>query len=256
MKTHIQRLVAVGAAAAMGLAACGGGSSGSGDGQAEGPAEHPPNILFVVMDDVGIDQMAAFGYGGATAPSMPNIGAVAAAGVRFRNTWSMPECSPGRAAFFLGRYPTRTRIYQAIGPNDLANSQVSPYEVTVPKLLKRANYESAMFGKFHLAGPENNEAGNATPSVLGWDHFHGWIGGLPGSIDSTAGGIATERPMPAASCRARPPAARTRGPATRPTTAARRSAAPRPRRMRPACNACPRAASSCPTRAAARRPPR
>ncbi|WP_338615974.1 sulfatase-like hydrolase/transferase [Pigmentiphaga sp. CHJ604] len=192
MRRYI-RMAAMGAVAITLLAACGGGSSGGGDGQAEGPGTRPPNILFVVMDDVGIDQMSAFGYGGATAPSMPNINAVAAAGVRFRNTWSMPECSPGRAAFFLGRYPTRTRIYQAIGPNDLANSQVSPYETTVPKLLKRANYESAMFGKFHLAGPENNEAGNATPSVLGWDHFYGWIGGLPASIDSTAGGIAAEK---------------------------------------------------------------
>lgn len=145
------------------------------------------------MDDVGIDQMASFGYGGATPPSMPNMDAVAAAGVRFRNTWSMPECSPGRAAFFLGRYPFRTNIYQAIGPSDVANSQVSPYDITAPKLLKKANYESAMFGKFHLAGPENNEAGNATPSVLGWDHFYGWVGGLPGSVDTTAGGVAPEK---------------------------------------------------------------
>ena len=172
------------ACAVLTLASCGGGNSPA-------PAkDQPANILFVVMDDVGIDQMASFGYGGATGPKMPNMDAVAAAGVRFRNTWSMPECSPGRAAFFLGRYPFRTQIYQAIGPNDVANTQVSPYDMTAPKLLKQANYESAMFGKFHLAGPENNEAGNATPSVLGWDHFYGWIGGLPGSIDTTAGGVA------------------------------------------------------------------
>lgn len=172
------------ACAVLTLASCGGGNSPA-------PAkDQPANILFVVMDDVGIDQMASFGYGGATGPKMPNMDAVAAAGVRFRNTWSMPECSPGRAAFFLGRYPFRTQIYQAIGPNDVANTQVSPYDMTAPKLLKQANYESAMFGKFHLAGPENNEAGNATPSVLGWDYFYGWIGGLPGSIDTTAGGVA------------------------------------------------------------------
>ncbi|WP_299450517.1 sulfatase-like hydrolase/transferase [uncultured Pigmentiphaga sp.] len=187
----IQYLAATGVAALMGLAACGGSSDGGGPD--DGPGASAPNILFVVMDDVGIDQMAAFGYGGATPPSMPNMTAVADAGLRFRNTWSMPECSPGRAAFFLGRYPTRTGIYQAIGPNDLANSQVSPYEVTVPKLLKRANYESAMFGKFHLAGPENNEAEYATPAVLGWDYFYGWLGGLPGSIDTTAGGVAPEK---------------------------------------------------------------
>lgn len=171
------------ACAVLALSSCGGsGGSGSGGGG--------PNILFVIMDDVGIDQMASFGYGGSSAPSMPNMDAVASAGVRFRNTWSMPECSPGRAAFFVGRYPLRTNIYQAIGPNDLAQSQVSPYDVTVPKLLKQAGYESGMFGKFHLAGPENNQAGHATPTVLGWDYFEGWVGGVPASIDTTAGGIA------------------------------------------------------------------
>lgn len=170
------------------LSACdSGGGSGSPDSAAT-----PPNILFVIMDDVGIDQMRAFGYGGLTPPHMPNMDAVAHAGLRFRNTWSMPECSPGRAAFFLGQYPHRTNIRQAIGPNDLAVSQVSPFATTAPKLLKQANYESAMFGKFHLAGPENNEAVNSTPAVLGWDYFYGWVGGLPGSVDTTAGGVAPD----------------------------------------------------------------
>src|SRR5690606_38857141 len=126
------------------------------------------------------------------APSMPSIDAIAEGGLRFRNTWSMPECSPGRSVLLTGRYPLRNNLYQALGPNDLANSQISPYEVTAPKLLRNANYESAMFGKFHLAGPENNAAENATPSVLGWDDFYGWTGGLPGSIDTTAGGVGDE----------------------------------------------------------------
>jgi len=183
-----KKLPVVLAAAAMAtLTAC---DSGTTVASADKPAT--PNILFVIMDDVGIDQMASFGYGGATPPHMPNMDVVAEAGLRFRNTWSMPECSPGRAAFFLGQYPLRTNIRQAIGPNDLAVSQVSPFDATAPKLLKKANYESAMFGKFHLAGPENNEAGNATPSVLGWDYFYGWVGGLPGSVDTTAGGVAPE----------------------------------------------------------------
>lgn len=140
------------------------------------------------MDDVGIDQMKVFGYGGDMWPMLPNINTVAQAGVRFRNTWSMPECSPGRAAMFVGRYPLRTGINQAIGPQDLANAHLSPYDVTAPKLLKRAGYESAMFGKFHLGGPENNQAENSMPSVLGWDYFYGWVGGLPGSNDKTVGG--------------------------------------------------------------------
>lgn len=171
------------------LAGCDGGGSGT---DRTPDTASSPNILFVIMDDVGIDQLQSFGYGGATPPHMPNMDAVAQAGLRFRNTWSMPECSPGRAAFFLGQYPLRTNIRQAIGPNDLAVSQVSPFVTTAPKLLKKANYESAMFGKFHLAGPENNEAGNSTPALLGWDYFYGWVGGLPGSVDTSAGGIASE----------------------------------------------------------------
>ena len=152
--------------------------------------ELPPNILLVVMDDVGIDQLTALGYGGVHPPSTPAINAIAEQGVRFRNTWSMPECSPGRVALFAGRYPLRTNVYQAIGPNDLANSQVSPYELTAAKMLQNADYESAMFGKFHLAGPDFNPAENGTPAALGWDFFYGWTGGLPASIDTTAGGIA------------------------------------------------------------------
>ncbi|WP_245610649.1 sulfatase-like hydrolase/transferase [Xenophilus azovorans] len=169
----------------------GGGEQGGGGAPPDPatPQPSPPNILFVIMDDVGVDQMASFGYGGNTPPPMPNIDAVADAGIRFRNTWSMPECSPGRAAFFVGRYPLRTGMYQALGPNDLANSQLSPHDVTVPKLLKAAGYDSAMFGKFHLAGPEHNAAGNTTPAQLGWDYFYGWVGGLPGSIDTSAGGV-------------------------------------------------------------------
>jgi len=170
------------------LASCSGSSTGT--------VPDRPNILFVIMDDVGIDQMPSFGYGGATPPNMPNIDAVARAGLRFGNTWSMPECSPGRAAMFVGRYPLRTNIYQAIGENDLANSQLNPDDMTTPKLLRTAGYESGLFGKFHLAGPENYAAGNGTPGLLGWDYFYGWVGGLPASIDTTAGGVAPQGTYP------------------------------------------------------------
>ena len=59
----------------------------------------------------------------------------------FRNTWSMPACSPSRAVLFEGRYPMRTNVLAALGPNDLANSMVGPFEMTAPKLLKERDYE-------------------------------------------------------------------------------------------------------------------
>ena len=155
-----------------------------------------PNILFIIMDDVGIDQMSIFGYGGGTAPLTPNIDTVARAGVRFRNVWSMPECSPSRAIFFEGRYPLRTNVNSAILADDLANSQVSPFEVTTPKILKKAGYQNAMFGKFHLAGPENNPFGTSTPHVLGWDYFDGFLEGAPHPIDTSIGGQFTDTSNP------------------------------------------------------------
>src|ERR1700758_2697024 len=157
-------------------------------GQADAAKPSPPNILFIIMDDVGIDQMQIFGYGGGTPPLTPNIDAVARAGVRFRNVWSMPECSPSRAIFFEGRYPLRTNVFSAILSDDLANSQVSPFEVTTPRVLRTKNYTSGLFGKFHLAGPDNNEFTNMTPHVLGWDYFDGFIEGAPHTIDTTIGG--------------------------------------------------------------------
>jgi len=152
----------------------------------------PPNILFVIMDDVGIDQMRVFGYGGATPPSTPNLAEIASAGIRFRNTWAMPACTTSRAVFFDARFPFRTNVLGALGPADLANSMVSPYEMTTPKLLATKGYDSALFGKFHLALQGNNPAGYAMPYELGWNYFAGWLDetGDPSSIDKTAGGVA------------------------------------------------------------------
>ena len=66
------------------LTACGPNSSHA---PAEPPAPNPPNILFILTDDVGIDQFRAFGYGGPEAlnPAMPSIDRIAEAGVRFHN---------------------------------------------------------------------------------------------------------------------------------------------------------------------------
>src|SRR6201993_731138 len=155
------------------------GASSNTSDQSGGGRKSRPNILFIIMDDVGIDQMQIFGYGGGTPPLTPNINAVARAGVRFRNVWPMPECSPSRDIFFEGRYPLRTNDFSAILSDDLANSQVSPFEATTPKLLKRVGDQNGLFGKFHLAGPDNNPFGRSILHVLGWNYFDGFLEGAP-----------------------------------------------------------------------------
>ena len=156
---------------------------------------NPPNILFVIMDDVGIDQMETFGYGGENPPSTPNITTIADEGLRFRNVWSTPACSSSRALMFSGRFSLRTNVVNAIGTNDLANSMVSAFEVTVPKLLASRGYESALFGKNHMTLQENDPAGLAGPHAIGYDYAIYWSDptGDPSSIDTTAGGVAPDK---------------------------------------------------------------
>lgn len=156
-----------------------------------------PNILFIIVDDTGVDQYEAFGYGGAVPAQTSSINAIAEAGVRFRNTWSMPTCSPSRTTFFDGHYPFRNGTRNAIVSNDLANSQPSPYTLTTPKLLReQAGYTSALIGKMHLTGsdvnPANHPLGDGAMRELGWDYFAGYLDGAPYPIDTTAGGIAPE----------------------------------------------------------------
>ena len=171
---------------------------------ASSPEPNKPNILIIFTDDVGIDQLDTFGYGGlaatltgqtqataGNAAATPNIDAIADAGIRFRNTWAMPTCSVARSVLYTGRYPFRTNVLAAIGPEDLANSMTSPFEVTLPKILKKAGYTSGIFGKYHVGLQKNNPYKYKMIRSLGWDYFAGWYDetGDPTTIDTSAGGV-------------------------------------------------------------------
>ncbi|WP_255474804.1 hypothetical protein [Pusillimonas sp. ANT_WB101] len=62
------------------LASC---HSGDNVASSETPVQQSPNILFIVLDDLGVDQLPVFGYGGLTPAQTPNIDVIAHAGVRF-----------------------------------------------------------------------------------------------------------------------------------------------------------------------------
>ncbi|MBX6316868.1 sulfatase-like hydrolase/transferase [Pigmentiphaga sp.] len=172
--------------------------SGCSDGSKSEPvAEQKPNILFIVLDDFGLDQLTFYGYGGAAPPKTPNLAAIARAGVQFRNAWAMPTCTPTRASYFTGRYPSVTNVLNAVVSTDLANSEISPYEVTVPKLLRTQGYVSALIGKMHLTGSDLGTAanlpyGHQTMWKLGWDYFDGYLDGAPYPIDTRAGRTTVE----------------------------------------------------------------
>jgi len=147
----------------------------------------PPDILFIVIDDTGIDQWASFGWdakGVQRAPDTPVLDAITLSGVAFTNCWAMPECSPSRAAFFSGRLPMRTGVEAAITNGHLATSQLNTAEIMTPAILQKANYRCGFSGKWHTGEVPFDEA---QPVEMGWDAYMGnWFGFVPG-IDTTAG---------------------------------------------------------------------
>ncbi|TAJ20840.1 MAG: arylsulfatase, partial [Planctomycetota bacterium] len=67
------------------------------------------NVLMLLGDDVGVDKIGAYGEG-SQVPMTPNIDALAAGGVRFRNCWANATSSTTRATILTGRYSFRTGI--------------------------------------------------------------------------------------------------------------------------------------------------
>lgn len=159
----------------------------------------PTNILFIILDDVGGDQLSITNPSNPALARTPTIEALASQGVNFTNCWAMPECSPSRVSFFTGRYPARTGVGSPLTQTTLAQSQCSPFEVTAPRLLAQAGYRSALFGKFHLAQNEENPYGIGAPASVGFTHFNGTLLGGPPFIDETVAGQITD-PGAVASC--------------------------------------------------------
>jgi arylsulfatase A-like enzyme len=159
---------------------------------ASGPVGLPggatKDIIFIILDNVGVDQLTLYGYGGLTPPKMPNLARIAEQGVMFSNAWSMPQCSPSRAAFFAGRYPSRTGVTNAIASNHLPQTYLSSFEATLPRILHDAGYTSGLVGKYHL-GDLNDPAGTCAPVTRGFDAFIGNMTPGPPSADLTAGGV-------------------------------------------------------------------
>ena len=158
----------------------------------------PPNILVIVLDDFGIDQMSfpPFNWNAAPeAPTLPVLAEIASKGVSFTNFWATPECSPSRAAMLTGRHGFRTGVITAIVDPMLPVTQLHPSEITLPKLLRTTGYTSGMLGKYHLGGGDTNTPPGfgfeAPVTTAGLDFYDGYWD-LPPSVDSTLGGQAAE----------------------------------------------------------------
>lgn len=130
-----------------------------------------PNIIIIMTDDMGY---ADVGFNGCKDIPTPNIDRIANEGIRFDEGYvSFPVCGPSRAGFLTGRYQDRFGFTTnpSIDPNNpIAGLPIE--EETMAQVLKKANYNNAIIGKWHMGT-------NAVfhPLERGFDYFYGFLSG-------------------------------------------------------------------------------
>jgi len=108
-----------------------------------------PNIISILVDDVGYTELGSYGGGKLRGAPTPNLDKMAAQGMRFLQYYSEVACTPSRIAMITGRHPIRTGVIGVIFPGTV-NSGVPAEEVTTAELLSQAGYSTGMFGKWHV----------------------------------------------------------------------------------------------------------
>ncbi|AEI43519.1 arylsulfatase [Paenibacillus mucilaginosus KNP414] len=138
-----------------------------------------PNVVIILLDDLGFAQLGCYGSDIAT----PNIDALAAGGLRYNNFHTTALCSPTRAALLSGRNPHSVGLRSVLMadsgfPN--ARGRVSKSAALLSEILVENGYNTFAVGKWHLntsqeqsfSGPFDN-----WPLGRGFEHFYGFLGG-------------------------------------------------------------------------------
>jgi choline-sulfatase len=140
-------------------------------------AETRPNIITIVTDDQGQWAMGAYGNSEIHTPAMDRI---ANEGALFDNAVVVtPVCSPARATWFTGRYPTELGITDWISEAEWSIG-MGLDDPTWAEVLQDNGYMTAMIGKWHLGTHEQYH-----PTNKGFDYFMGFLGGGNKPMDAT-----------------------------------------------------------------------
>ena len=132
----------------------------------------PPNVLLVLADDLGFADLGC--YGGEIAT--PNLDALAAGGVRFRQFTNGTRCCPSRASLLTGLYAHQAGVGDMTADSGRPGYRgfPQPNTATLAEVLKAAGYHTSMVGKWHLSGGPKTPR----PTDRGFDEFYGMVGGF------------------------------------------------------------------------------
>ena len=109
-----------------------------------------PNILFILADDLGYADLSCYGRRDFTTP---NIDRIAADGMRFTQAYANSAvCTASRVALITGRYQYRLAVglEEPLASRETRNVGLPPEHPTLPSILTKAGYQSALIGKWHL----------------------------------------------------------------------------------------------------------
>ena len=144
------------------------------------PAPGSPNVVFVMLDDVGFAHLGSYG----SSIDTPNMDRLAANGIRYNNFHTTTLCSPSRACLLTGRN------HHSVGMRTISNydtgfpsarGAISPRAATIAQMLQQAGYNTGAFGKWHAApmadgsavGPFHN-----WPLGKGFERYYGFLDAL------------------------------------------------------------------------------
>src|SRR6266571_1699036 len=135
-----------------------------------GQNRKPPNIVFILADDMGYADVSCYGRRDLTTP---NIDFIAARGMRFLQAYANSAvCTASRVGLITGRYQYRLPVglEEPLARNP--DVGLPPDHPTLPSLLRKAGYGTTLIGKWHMG-----DLPKFGPLKSGYDHFWGFRGG-------------------------------------------------------------------------------
>jgi arylsulfatase A-like enzyme len=133
---------------------------------AQQPQGKKPNIVLMLMDNLGYGELGVYGGGILRGAPTPRIDKLASEGFRLLNFNVEAQCTPSRSALMTGRFSIRSGTYEV--PRGGAPEGLTQWETTIAELLSAQGYATGIWGKWHLGSTEGR-----FPTHKGFDEWYG-----------------------------------------------------------------------------------